>query len=115
VNPAAERSQEARHGVATQPPDPLHSPRPRARCGRPIARPRRGQHACSQPCRFALWAGRRQAEQDALRARCTELEQEVSVLRATLEAIAWLTQGRPAPSGRPDGSAQLGRSGQDKR
>ena len=45
--------------VATPGPDRIDSPRPCARCGAEIPKPRKGQKACSSRCRWALWkAGR---------------------------------------------------------
>jgi hypothetical protein len=42
-------------GVATPQPDQIDSPRPCARCGTEIPKPRKGQKACSSRCRWALW------------------------------------------------------------
>lgn len=41
--------------VATLAPAQLDSPRPCARCGAEIPKPRTGQKACSSRCRWALW------------------------------------------------------------
>ena len=43
------------HSVATPGPNQIDSPRPCARCGAEIPRPRKGQKACSSRCRWALW------------------------------------------------------------
>jgi predicted nucleic acid-binding Zn ribbon protein len=71
-------------GVATPQPDRIDSPRPCARCGAEIPKPRKGQKACSSRCRWALWkAGRtRTAEVQAERDR--EIRE---LLEAALRAL----------------------------
>ena len=55
-----------RHGVATDAAGPLHSPRPCEHCGKEIQKPRTGQRACSDACRFQLWKADQKAERERL-------------------------------------------------
>jgi predicted nucleic acid-binding Zn ribbon protein len=71
--------------VATPASDRIDSPRPCARCGAEIPKPRKGQKACSSRCRWALWKMGRRALAETQAAR----DQET---RAVLEAIAGLAQ-----------------------
>lgn len=69
-------------GVATPGPDRIDSPRPCARCGTAIPKPRPRQKACSSRCRFALWkAGKtRVAQAEAERDRAIRELLEAALL-----------------------------------
>lgn len=61
------------HGVATQGPDRLDSPRLCLHCGVQIPKPRQGQKACSSRCRWALWKAGRETQAAARLARDQEI------------------------------------------
>ena len=71
-------------GVATPSPRPVDSLACCLHCGRPIPRPRPGQKACSDRCRWALWKA---ARQTAAQARDRKILEYVLTIEDALQEI----------------------------